>query len=197
LIKTPEREELILNSHVGVRSYDPKTGEELWVCQGFNGRGEPLPAYAHGLLYVINGLAGDIYSVRPGGSGDVTETHRVWHTPRRAGRDLPSPVVIGDYLLGCSMGGVLVCYDCASGKELWKQRIGSKFSTTPLVSEGKAYFQSEEGDTIVIEPGPKMKIVGESKIASDQDELFRSAIVPCQGQLFIRSNKFLYCIGAK
>jgi len=196
LINTPEREELILNSHAGVRGYDPKTGAELWSCKGFNGRGEPVPAYAHGLLYVINGLAGDIYSVRPGGNGEVTDTHRVWHTPRRAGRDLPSPVVIGDYLLGCSMAGVLVCYDTASGKELWKERIGPKFSTTPLVAEGKAYFQSEEGDTIVVEPGPALKIVAESKIESDSDELFRSAIVPCQGQLFIRSNKALYCIGA-
>ena len=195
LIKTAEREELILNSHTGVRGYDPKTGAELWWCQGFNGRGEPVPAYAHGLLYVLNGLAGDVYSVRPGGTGDVTGTNRIWHTPRRAGRDLPSPVVVGDYLLGCSMGGVLVCYDCQSGKELWKQRIGPKFSTTPLVAEGRAYFQSEEGQTIVIEPGPEMKIVGESKLDSASDELFRAAIVPCQGQLFIRSNKSLYCIG--
>jgi outer membrane protein assembly factor BamB len=195
VIQTPQREELILNSHSGVRGYDPKTGAELWWCKGFNGRGEPVPAYAHGLLYVLNGLAGDVYSVRPGGAGDVTGTNRVWHTPRRAGRDLPSPVVVGDYLLGCSMAGVLVCYDCQSGKELWKQRIGPKFSTTPLVAEGHAYFQSEEGHTIVIEPGPEMKIVGESKLESDSDELFRASIVPCQGQLFIRSNKFLYCIG--
>ena len=195
VINTPEREELILNSQVGVRSYDPKTGHELWWCEGFNGRGEPLPAYAHGLLYALNGQPGDIYCVRPGGSGDVTATHRVWHTKRRAGRDLPSPVVIGNYVLGLSMAGVLVCYDATSGKELWKERIGPKFSASPLVSEGRAYFQDEEGGTVVIEPGPEMKRVAESKLASESDELFRSQIVPCQGQLFIRSNKFLYCIG--
>jgi len=192
------REELILNSHAGVRGYDPATGKELWWCKGFNGRGEPVPAFAHGLLYVINGLAGDIYSVRPGGEGDVTATHRVWHTPRRAGRDLPSPVVIGDYLLGCSMPGILFCYDCTSGKELWKQRIGPKYSSTPLVAEGRAYFLSEEGDTTVIVPhADKPEIVAESKLASGSEELFRAAIVPCQGQLLIRSTKFLYCIGPK
>ncbi len=196
VIRTPEREEVILNSHTGVRSYDPKTGKELWFCKGFNGRGEPVPAFAHGKLYVINGLSGDIYCVRPAARATLPHTHREWHTPRRAGRDLPSPVVVGDYLLGCSMAGVLVCYDCANGKELWKERIGPKFSTTPLVAEGRAYFHSEEGDTIVIEPGPQMKTIGESKLESGSDELFRSAIVPCQGQLFIRSNKYLYCIGS-
>jgi outer membrane protein assembly factor BamB len=195
LIKTPKREELVLNGHHGVRGYDPKTGEELWRCQGFSGRGEPVPAFAHGLLYVVNGLAGDIYAVHPGGTGEVTDTHRIWHTPRRAGRDLPSPVVVGNYLLACSMPGILFCYECGTGKELWKERIGPKFTTTPLVSEGRAWFLSEAGDAVVVEPGEPMKIVGQSKLESDSDELFRASIVPCQGQVFIRSTKFLYCIG--
>ena len=197
VIKTDQREELVLNSQQGVRGYDPKTGAELWWCQGFSGRGEPVPAFSQGLLCVVNGLSGDIYAVRPGGEGDVTATHRVWHTPRRAGRDLPSPVTVGNYLLVCSMGGILVGYDCTTGKELWKERIGSKFATTPLVSEGRAYFQSEDGETVVVEPGDTMKIVAKSKLASDSDEIFRASLVPSQGQLFIRSTKFLYCIGPK
>ena len=198
VIKTPQREELVLNGHEGPRAYDPRSGEELWRCKAFNGRGEPVPAYAHGLLYVINGLVGDIYSVRPGGEGDVTETHRQWHTPRRAGRDLPSPVVAGNYLLGCSMPGILFCYDCQSGEEMWKERIGPKYTTTPLVAEGRVYFLSEEGDVTVLVPkdeGPE--ILAENKLDSASDELFRSSIVPCQGQLLIRSTKHLYCIGAK
>lgn len=195
VIHTPTRDELVLNGHNAVRGYDPQTGALLWSCKSFSSRGEPVPAFAHGLLYVVNGLAGDIYAVRPGGAGDVTETHLAWHTPRRAGRDLPSPVVIGDYLLACSMPGILYCYDCKTGAELWKERIGPKFTTTPLVAERRAYFQSEEGDTIVVEPGEEMKIIATSKLASDTDELFRAALVPCQGQILIRSNKFLYCIG--
>jgi outer membrane protein assembly factor BamB len=188
---------LILNGHSGVRGYDPKTGAELWWCKGFSGRGEPVPTYAHGLIYVVNGLVGDVYSVRPGGKGEVTDTHRQWHTPRRVGRDLPSPVVVDNFLLVCSMGGILNGYDCQTGKELWKERIGPKFTTTPLVAQGRAYFQSEEGDTVVVEPGDTMKIVGQSKLESDSDELFRASLVPSQGQIFIRSTKFLYCIGPK
>ena len=34
---------------------DPATGKEHWFCRGFNGRGTPIPAYGHGLLYVISG----------------------------------------------------------------------------------------------------------------------------------------------
>jgi outer membrane protein assembly factor BamB len=197
LIKANNRDELVLNGHTHIRGYDPKTGRELWKCATFNGRGEPVPAFAHGLLYVMNGLQGDIYSVRPGGDGDVTATHRAWHTPRRSGRDLPSPVVVDKYLLACSMPGILSCYDCEGGKELWKERIGPKYSSTPLVAEGRAYFLSEEGQTAVVVPGEKLNVVAENKLTSESDEIFRAAIVPCEGQLFIRSNKFLYCIGGK
>jgi outer membrane protein assembly factor BamB len=196
VIRTPKRDELILNSHAGVRGYEPKTGRELWWCAGFNGRGEPVPAYGHGLLFCVNGLAGDIYSVRPGGEGDVTAVDRVWHTPRRAGRDLPSPIVIDKYLLVVSMAGILTCYDCASGKELWKERIGEKFSSSPLVAEGRAYFQNDVGETTVVEPGEKLNVVAKSKLPSESDELFRAALVPSQGQIFARSTKYLYCIGA-
>jgi outer membrane protein assembly factor BamB len=197
LIRASEREEFLLNSQEGVRSYDPRTGRELWWCKGFNGRGEPVPAYAHGLAYVVNGLSGDVYSVRPGGEGDVTETHRAWHTPRKSGRDLPSPVVVDKYLLAISMNGVLSCYDCTSGKELWKERLGAKYSASPLVVGRQVYFQNDEGETTVIEPGDTMKIVATNKLDSPAEELFRAAIVPSLGQLFIRSTKNLYCIADK
>ncbi|MGD9724275.1 MAG: PQQ-binding-like beta-propeller repeat protein [Pirellulales bacterium] len=197
IIQTGKREELVLNGHHHIQAYDPKDGHELWACETFNGRGEPVPAFAHDRLFVMNGLAGDIYCVQPGGDGDVTATHRLWHTPRKAGRDLPSPVVVGNYLLACSMPGILFCYDCASGKELWKERIGPKYAATPLVSDGRAYFLSEDGQTAVIEPGDTLKVVAQSKLTSESDELFRAAIVPCQGQLLIRSSKYLYCIGQK
>ena len=94
------------------------------------------------------------------------------------------------------MAGILTCYDCASGKELWKERIGEKFSSSPLVAEGRAYFQSDAGETFVVEPGEKLNLVARGKLPSESDELFRSALVPSQGQIFIRSTKHLYCIGS-
>jgi hypothetical protein len=197
VIRAPGREELVVNGHSAVRGYDPKTGRELWSCKSYNGRGEPVPAYAHGLLYVVNGLAGDVYSVRPGGDGDVSATHQAWHTPRKSGRDLPSPVVVDKYLLAASMAGILFCYDCETGKELWKERIGANYSSSPLVAEGRAYFQNDAGETTVVEPGEKIKIVATSKLESASDELFRAALAPSQGQLFIRSTKYLYCIGTR
>jgi outer membrane protein assembly factor BamB len=191
------RQELVLNGHHGVRAYDPVTGKELWFCQGYNGRGEPIPAVAHGLLYVVNGLAGDVYAVRPGGQGDVSSTHRVWHTPRKAGRDLPSPVVVNNYLLVLAMNGILTCYDTTSGKELWKERIGEHFSSSPLSVGGLAYFQNEAGETTVVRPGPQLDVVARNRLGAGAEELFRASLTPSEGQLFSRSDRFVYCIGKR
>ncbi|NNE90106.1 MAG: PQQ-binding-like beta-propeller repeat protein, partial [Verrucomicrobiales bacterium] len=46
LIEFKGKKELVLNGEFGVRGYDPATGEELWFCKGFNGRGAPMPDYA-------------------------------------------------------------------------------------------------------------------------------------------------------
>ncbi len=70
-----------------------------------------------------------------------------WHTPRKTGRDCPSPIVIDDYMLVMDMKGVLTCYQPSTGKELWKERIGGNFSASPIAANGNAYFIDEAGAT--------------------------------------------------
>src|SRR5262249_29590946 len=103
LVDAGSRKEVVLNGETMVIGYDPDSGKVLWTCNSFNGRGEPTVAPGKGLVYVVNGLAGDIYAVKLGGSGDVTKTHMAWHTPRKTDRDQPSPIVVGQYLLVADM----------------------------------------------------------------------------------------------
>ncbi len=195
LIEAANRQELVINGHTGVTAYDPETGKELWFCKSFNGRGEPTVTPGKDLLYVVNGLAGDVYSIQPGGDGDVTRSRMAWHTPRKVGRDLPSPILIGDYLIVVSMAGVGICYDANSGKIVWQDRLGGNFSASPVAANGLAYFLSEDGTTVVIEPGTKMNIVARNRLDPAGDEIFRASPTPCDGQWLIRSDRTLYCVG--
>jgi outer membrane protein assembly factor BamB len=195
LVKAGGREELVLNGAKAVTAYDPATGKPLWHCKSFNGRGEPTATPGRGLLFLVNGLGGDFYAVRPGGEGDVTKSHLAWHTPRRGGRDQPSPVVIGGYVLVTDMGGVATCYEARSGKEVWKERLKGKFSSSPVAAGGLAYCQSDEGTTYVLELGPTMKLVASNHLRSSDDELFRASLTPSAGQIFSRSDRALYCVG--
>lgn len=197
VVQAGERRELVVNGHAGVQSYDPKTGRDLWYCKSFNGRGEPTVTPAGDLLCVVNGLSGDFYSVRPGGEGDVTASHMAWHTPRKGGRDCPSPIVGGNFIIVCDMAGIATCYDAVDGHIYWKERLTGKFSGSPIAASGLVYFVNEAGKTIVIDPGPALKIVAENDLPAEASEIFRASPTPCQGQIFIRSTSVLYCIGKK
>ena len=188
--------ELALNGEGFVAGYDPVTGKELWKCKSFAGRGEPLPAPGDGVLYVVNGLAGDMYAVKPGGTGDVTSTNMVWHTPRKGGRDGPSPLLVNKFLIVPNMAGIGACYDAATGKELWKTRLGGKLSGSPIAAGGRAYLLFENGETLVMEPGAEFKELARNTLGPGPSEIFRASLVPWQGHLLIRSDSVLYCVGS-
>jgi outer membrane protein assembly factor BamB len=194
VIEAAGRRELVLSGQFGVNAYDPASGRELWFCEGFAGRGEPVPAYAHGLLYVVNGLPGNTYVIRPGGNGNVTATHRGWDARRVGGRDQPAPTVVGDFLLISSLSGILTTYDARTGHIHFTERLGSAVAASPLVANGLVYFQMENGEVIVIKPGKTLEIVARNTVGSARDEIFRSALVPIQGRLFARSRSVVYCI---
>ena len=196
VILAGKRRELVLNGHEGVQAYDPATGRELWFCKSIIGRGEPTVTPVGDLLCVVNGLkGGEIYAVRPGGDGDVTATHMPWHTLRRGGRDTPSPIAIGNYVIVCDMSGIAACYDARDGRILWTERLPGKYSGSPIAAGGLVYFLNEAGKTIVIEPGPALKIVAENDLPAARDEIFRASLTPSGGQWFVRSTTVLYCVG--
>ena len=197
VVQLGKRREIVVNGHAGVQGYDPKTGRELWFCKSFNGRGEPTVTPARDLLCVVNGLSGDIYCVRPGGDGDVTDSHMAWHTPRTGGRDCPSPIVVGEIMIVSDLYGVATCYDTADGGVIWKNRLSGQISASPIAAAGLVYFVNEAGKTLVLKPGPEFQVVAENEIAAGKDEIFRASPTPCDGQIFLRSTSVLYCIGKK
>ncbi|MDE0821053.1 MAG: PQQ-binding-like beta-propeller repeat protein [Opitutales bacterium] len=196
LINTGSRNELVLNGEFGVKGYDPQNGRELWFCKSFNGRGSPMPFFAHGLVYTVNGKPGDLYVVKPGGSGDVTKTRMAWHAKRRGGRDLPAPAVIGNHVLVTAMSGVTSSYDARTGADQWPEagRIDGAFSGAPLIANGLYYIQNEAGTTYVLRPGKALDVVSRNTLPSKPGEIFRATIVPVDGQVFLRSSNALYCV---
>ncbi|MGI9471815.1 MAG: PQQ-binding-like beta-propeller repeat protein [Rubripirellula sp.] len=190
VIEVDGHRELVLNGEFGVNAYDPETGSALWSCKGFNGRGTPAPAWGHGLLYMVNGKSGDIYAVKPGGKGDVTETQMTWHTERRGGRDLPSPILLGDTLVVISMAGIVTGYDAHSGQELWKERLGGNYSGSPIAAGGRVFALAENGEVVVLQPGKELKVIARNEVGAG-DEVFRSSIGLIDSDLLIRSDRRL------
>lgn len=175
VINTGDRDELIVSSMYRTAAYDPNTGKELWTVNGNTFEVIPTPVVGHGLLFVSSGRAGPTIAIRPGGSGDVTRSHVAWSSPRGS-PFVPSGILVGDllYLIN-DMQSVLTVYEAATGKLMYQDRLGvamrEGFSASPVHVNGKVFFTNDEGQTFVVEAGPKFKLLhvndlGEQTLAS-------------------------------
>ena len=176
-----------------VRAYDPDTGKELWNARGSTMEVTPTPAVAHGLVYCPSGRAGPTLAIRPGGSGDVTDTHIAWQTPRGSSF-IPSPLVYGDYLYLTTDRGILTALDAKTGEvkyEGGRIPIPATFTASPVAFEGKILMTSEDGDTFMVKAGPKHEILGTNSVG---EPVYASPAI-ADGRIFIRGEKHLYCIG--
>ena len=196
LIRAGGHDELVVNGHAAVCAYDPATGKELWRVKNPSGRGTPTVTPAGGLLFSTNGTRPFLTAIRPGGSGDVTGSHVAWQV-KRQGRDIPSPIVVGEHVLVVGLrGGILGCYDTKTGKQHWLERLGTNFSASPVAWSGLAFFLNEAGETFVVKPGPKPQVVAKNRIKAPAEATFRASITPLEGQLYFRSTNRLYCVGS-
>jgi outer membrane protein assembly factor BamB len=106
---------------------------------------------------------------------------------------VPSPVLVDEYLLVADDRGTANCFDTATGKRHWQARLGNHYSASLVAAEGLVYFLADDGTTKLVRPGPKPEIVAENALG----EYCYASPAISQGQLFIRGEKHLYCIGAK
>ena len=128
-------------------------------------------------------------AIRPDGKGNVTGTHIAWRTPEGAAY-VPSPIIIGDYFLLVSDGGVAHCFEARTGNLAWKERLGEEHAS--LVSaEGNAYFLNDKGTMNVVKVGPGLQRVAQNEIG---EKCFASPAIS-HGQIFLRGETHLFCIG--
>jgi outer membrane protein assembly factor BamB len=198
------RIDLVLNGPLGVWAYDPKTGKELWHCErsapGDQGRfGEPLPVDDGEHIFISSGRPGPYQILKLPGNGDVTGTHIVHSGVRRGHRDVSSPIVWQGKVYAVDSKGVLSCYDLKTGSELYSGLIGNRKNrslASPIALRGKLLWLLDDGMTVVLEPGDRLKLAGRNKL-DGRDLAFGASPAVAGGRLFLRSQSHLYCIGEK
>ncbi len=162
VISTPTRDELIVSSQRKVYAYSPDSGSELWTVRGNTFEVIPTPVAGHGLVFVSSGRAGPTLAIRPGGSGDVTDTHVEWRTPRGS-PFVPSSLIHGDLLYQINdMQSILTVFHARTGSLVYQQRLGvamrEGFSASPVAVGNQIYFTNDDGQTFVIEAGLEFKL---------------------------------------
>ncbi|MBI3468832.1 MAG: PQQ-binding-like beta-propeller repeat protein [Planctomycetes bacterium] len=185
------RTQMILAGDKSVTSYDPRSGNLHWYMDGPTEQFVASLVFNGKLLFLTAGYPEHhMLAIRADGSGNVTDTHVAWRTQEGASY-VPSPIAVGDYFLVVSDGGIASCFVAATGVRVWKKRIGPHYSASLVTANGLVYFTDDNGVTKVVRPGREYEEVAEG----DLDDYVYASPAISGGQVFVRGEKNLYCIG--
>lgn len=198
------RPQLVVNGWKHMGGYDLETGKEIWRLAGGGDCPVPTPVEWKGLVFLMSahGPRSPIYAVRTDAVGDVTlrdgastNKHLAWSVPR-GGSYMETPVIYGDHLYSCQADGVLSCFEAATGKRIYKERLGSGgdgFTASPVASEGRIYFTSEQGAVYVVKPSVDFTVLATNQM----DEVCMATPAISERTLYFRTQGHVVAVGPK
>jgi outer membrane protein assembly factor BamB len=134
-----------------------------------------------------------VLAIRPGGQGDVTDSHVVWSN-RRQVPFCASPLYYGGLLYTIKTGGLFACLDVRDGKALKVERLGDTgdYSSSPVAGDGKIYVLSQRGIATVLRAGRALEVLSTSDFGED---CYATPAI-ADGRIYLRAGGHLYCFGA-
>jgi outer membrane protein assembly factor BamB len=198
LVANGAQTEIVISGGDVVTGHDPATGKELWRLNGLNpshhgaNRIVASPVVAGGII-IASSRQNPMIALRPGGRGDVTQSHKLWQFSR--GPDVPTPVSDGTLVFVVTDNGVAYALDARTGTTIWgPSRLKSgTYSSSPVLADGRVYATNEDGMTSVFKAGASFELLAENPL----NDYTLSSLAVSQGQIFIRTAKHLFAIGTR
>jgi outer membrane protein assembly factor BamB len=184
--------DILVSGKNRLTAFDAETRNLLWTYgtgEGpYNGEIVVSPVYGDGMVFTQLWRQSPIHAIRLTPDGQAPET--VWIS-EKPGPQEPSPVYYRGLLYSLMDGGVLVCFDGKTGKELYRQRLGGACNSSPLASGGRIYLSNNEGETFVVKAGREFELLGTNSLG----ERITASPAVSGNDLFYRTDSHLYCIG--
>ena len=197
------RIDLVLPVPGEIWGINPENGKLRWYAPtGITGNISPSPVIGEGTVYVFGGYPrlGRTAVRIDGAKGEIKDERVLWDDNQSS--YVPTPVLVEGRLYWASDQGYACCADAKSGELLFKERLdargkgsrGKPFYAAAVAVAGNIYAVSRWGGTFVFAASPRFKLLARNMI-DDDDSQFHGTPAISNGQLFLRSDKFLYCIG--
>jgi outer membrane protein assembly factor BamB len=195
IVKNQEGEDVLLVSvPYEVWGLNPLTGKLRWyAATDVDGNVCTSLVAGDGVVYAVGGRQGGRTAIKVGGKGEVTRTNVLWS--RSGGPYVPSPVLHQGHLYWMDQRGVATCVDARTGEEVGHRRLGGAFYASVVLIKDKLYAVSRYNGTYVLDATPKLTQVAHNQLSDDSD--FSGSPAVSDGQLFLRSDNYLYCIEAR
>ncbi|MCI0380608.1 MAG: PQQ-binding-like beta-propeller repeat protein [Gemmataceae bacterium] len=190
------KQEIALSVQAALYGFDPDNGDKLWECEGpSTATASSTPVTRDGVLFAIGaGFDGrSTVAVKAGGRGDVTKTHVLWR--QKVGANHCSPVLVDGRLYWVS--GRAICLDAKTGAiVLDKDLYGARQEYVSAVAAGGKIFAFTRRDgAFVLAANEAFEKLAHNDLGDNS--IFNSCPAVSGGNLFVRSNAFLYCLGQK
>jgi outer membrane protein assembly factor BamB len=153
------------------RNRDGFWSREEFMSNMRGGRGKPL-----------------LIAIRPGGQGDITDTHLKWELNRSI-PEIPSPLLYDNLIYMVRNGGLLVAVDATNGKLLHRERLNApgQYSASPVAANGHVYLCSNRGVITVIKAGRQFELTHQHDL---KDPVFVTPAID-KNTLYVRTEKSL------
>ena len=148
--------QVLMMNELGLASFDPETGEELWLHEWPLGGGSARivqPAVIGNDIVIGTGYGYGTRRISVSYEGGEWSTEELW-TSSALKPYFNDFVIDGDYAYGFD-GSIFTCVDLKTGKRLWKRgRYGS--GQVVLVTDQKLLVVlSEQGELVLLAADPK------------------------------------------
>ena len=176
-----------------ITSIDPLTGKKHWEFPGSTQECVTTAVTDGKRIFVSGGWPKNhIAAIEADGSGKIT-----WQNTARV--YVPSMLIKDSHLYATMDAGFATCWNSATGKELWKERLGGPFFASPVLAGNRIYATNLKGQTFVFEANPKaFKLLATNQLG---EEVYPSPVIS-GNRLYLRvafkkggRREWLYCIG--
>jgi outer membrane protein assembly factor BamB len=197
VVEHGSRTQVIVNGTTRVRSHDLKTGEVIWSAPGTTVNPIPSPVRVGDSVVCMGGYRGsEAMAIPLDAKGELPGEKLLW----QVGRGTPyvaSPTLVRDKLYFTEeRTAVLTVLDAKTGKPVIdRERLpgATSFYGSPVSAGGRVYFVDRQGTGLVLKPGDRLEVLATNKLGDNVDA--SPAVVG--KQLFVRGEKFLWCIEGK
>ena len=193
-------QELVIAVPGEVWGMDPVSGKMLWHADvGLTGNVSPSVIVDGTTIYVFGGFrSSGSLAIRAGGRGDVTRSHVLWTS--RNSSYVATPLLHDGHLYWIDDRGQAFCAAAATGELVYRERVegmaqgGRPVYASPVLSAGRLYVVSRWSGTFVLPASPRYEILAQNRFESDDSDSSGTPAIS-DGELFLRSGRFLYCVG--
>ncbi|MCO8122136.1 PQQ-binding-like beta-propeller repeat protein [Stieleria sp. TO1_6] len=169
-----QRDQLLLSGGEMVAAYSPDDGTMLWKVDGAATMATcGTMVWDNDLVFASGGYPGNkTVCIAANGTTDDGKRSERWSNSSKCYEQ--SLLAHDGLLFAVADSGVAFCWRCRDGELMWRQRLGGKYSSSPLLVGDTLYVFSETGNGFAFAASPDgYKDRGQSKLG---DEIFASPV---------------------